>query len=107
MTENYIVENIGDFLWESFCNPDSVGVRLEDVLDGAALAGLQLTDEQKESVLAHAKGPDDWTSDDENVRDLIADATDCENYEKMFAWLAFVVGDIAAAQLVEDWKEED
>lgn len=106
MDKDYITENIGEFLWDGFTNPQSVGVRLEDVLDGAALVGLKLTDEQKSSVLAHSEAPDDWTEDDENVRDLIADATDSKDFDKMYKWLEYVVGDIAATELVEDWKEE-
>lgn len=105
--QDYITFKIGGFLWDGFCNPESVGVRLEDVLDGAALAGLQLTDKQKSSVLAHAKSPDDWTKEDENVRDLIASATDMQDFDKMYKWLEYAAGDQVAAGLIEDWKEED
>lgn len=83
-----------------------VGVNLFNLLDGAALVGVDLTDEQKNSVLAHVNEIDGWTSTDEEVRDLIAAATDCMDYKKMYAWLAFVVGDTTAAGLVKGWEEE-
>ena len=76
------------------------------LLDGASIVGVDLTEEQKESVLSHMDDVDLWTSDDEKVRDLIAAATDMQDYEKMFAWLAFVVGDTTAAWLVKEWVDE-
>lgn len=108
MTEfkEYATREIGSFIWDGFCDPAGVGVRLVDVLDGAALVGVDLTDAQKTSVLAHIDEPDEWNDDDESTRDAIADATDLQDYTKMHAWLAFVVGDQTAAGLVREWEEE-
>lgn len=104
--KNYVTKEIGDFLWDGFTDPASVGVNLFNLLDGAALVGVDLTDEQKNSVLAHVNEIDGWTSTDEEVRDLIAAATDMQDYEKMFDWLSFVVGDTTAAGLVKGWAVE-
>lgn len=104
--KSYVTREIGNFLWDGFTDPASVGVNLFNLLDGAALVGVDLTDEQKNSVLAHVNEIDGWTSTDEEVRDLIAAATDCMDYKKMYAWLAFVVGDTTAAGLVKGWEEE-
>lgn len=104
--KNYVTKEIGSFLWDGFCDPAGVGVNLFSLLDGAALVGVDLTDEQKNGVLAHVDAIDGWTSDDEAVRDLIAAATDNEDYEKMLAWFAFVVGDTTAAAMVKEWEEE-
>lgn len=30
----------------------------------------------------------------------------CMDYKKMYAWLAFVVGDTTAGDLVKEWEEE-
>lgn len=106
MFETYITSKIGEFIWDGFTDPAGVGVRLVDILDGARLVGVDLTDAQKDSVLAHIDEPDKWDESDENVRDLIADATDNANYNQMFAWLAFVVGNQTAAGLVREWEEE-
>lgn len=104
--ESYIVREIGEFIWDGFCDPAGVGVNLFNILGGAALVGVDLTEEQKNGVLAHADEIDGWASDDEEVGDAIADATDNADYDKMFAWLAFVVGDSTAAGLVREWEEE-
>lgn len=104
--ESYVTREIGEFIWDGFCDPAGVGVNMFDILDGAALVGVDLTDEQKNSVLNHSNDYGEWTSNDEEIRDQIAAATDCEDYEKMFDWLAFVVGDTTAAALVKEWKEE-
>lgn len=104
--KSYVTREIGDFLWDGFTDPAGVGVNVFDILDGAALVGVDLTDEQKNSVLAHVSEIDGWTSADEEVRDLIAAATDCVDYEKMFDWLSFVVGDTTAGDLVKEWEEE-
>lgn len=104
--KNYVTREIGSFLWGGFTDPAGVGVNLFSLLDGASLVGVDLTDEQKNGVLAHVTEIDGWTSTDEEVRDLIAAATDCEDYEKMFDWLAFVVGDTTAAGLVKEWEDE-
>ena len=99
-----VVNEIGEFIWDGFCDPAAVGVNIFNVLDGADLVGVHLTDEQKNSVLNHVNIFGEWTSDDETVRDAIAAATDCKDYEKMVSWLAFIVGDTTAEQLVNDWK---
>lgn len=104
--ESYVTREIGAFIWDGFTDPAGVGVNMFDILDGAALVGVDLTDEQKNSVLIHANDFGEWASDDEEVRNAIAAATDCVDYEKMYAWLAFVVGDTTAAALVKEWKEE-
>lgn len=104
--ESYVTREIGSFIWDGFTDPAGVGVDAADILDGAALVGLDLTDKQKSSVLSHMDDIDLWTSDDEEVRDLIAAATDMQDYEKMFDWLAFVVGDNTAVDLVKEWEEE-
>lgn len=96
MFESYVCREIGNFIWDGFTNPAAVGVRLQDILDGAALVGVDLTDKQKNSVLAHIDEPDKWNDDDEDTRDTIADATDSKDYAKMHAWLVFIVGDTTA-----------
>lgn len=35
---------------------------------------------------------------------MIADATDCSDGEKLYQWLAWVVGDQTADDMLEDWK---
>lgn len=99
-----LVDEIGEFIWDGFTDPAGVGVNLFDVLEGASLVGVKLTDEQKNGVLNHVNDFGEWTSYDEEVRDLIAKATDCKDFEKMFSWLAFIVGGTTAEHLVNDWK---
>lgn len=101
-----VVNEIGEFIWDGFCDPAAVGVNMFDILDGATIVGCNLTDEQKDSVLNHVNIFGEWTCDDETVRDAIAAATDCKDYEKMFSWLAFIVGDTTAEQLVNEWKKQ-
>lgn len=105
--DSNVTREIGNFIWNGFTDPDGVGVDLADVLDGAALAGVVLTDVQKESVIRHMDDVDSWTPEDEAVRDLIADATDSANYEQLLAWLAFVVGDDAADAMIREWEDEE
>lgn len=105
-TKKYVTREIGAFIWDGFTDPAGVGVNMFDILDGASIVGVKLTDTQKDSVLNHSNDYGEWTSNDEELRDQIAVATDGEDYEKMFAWLAFVVGDTTAAALVKEWKEE-
>lgn len=103
-----LAREIGRFLWEGFCDPDGVGVSMRDVLDGAALVGVNLTDEQKESVIRHMNDFDAevYTSEEEEVRDQIAAATDNATYEQLFSWLEFVVGDIMSEIMVREWRGE-
>lgn len=104
--KNYVTKEIGAFIWDGFTDPAGVGVNMFDILEGASIVGVKLTDTQKDSVLIHANDFGEWTSTDEEVRDLIAAATDNEDYEKMFDWLTFIVGDTTAAGLVKEWKDE-
>ena len=104
--EAYVTREIGEFIWDGFADPAGVGVNMFDILSGAALVGVNLTNEQKDGILSHVSDFGEWSSDDEEVRDAIAAATDCVDYEKMFNWLAFVVGDITAASLVKEWQDE-
>lgn len=104
--KSYVTREIGNFVWDGFTDPAGVGVNVFDILDGAALVGVDLTEAQKEGVLNHVNNFGEWTSDDDEVRDLIADATDLQDYEKMYAWLALVVGDTTAADLVKGWQDE-
>lgn len=101
----YLKGAMSKFIWDAFCDPDGVGVNIADVLDGAALAGVVLTDDQKEGVIRHMGDVDSWTAGDEAVRDKIADATDNATYEQLFDWLAFVVGDDAAKMMEKEWRE--
>lgn len=90
------IEGMQDFIWGSFTDYVGSGVALEDVLTGAKFAGVKLTKKQIESVISHESAPDEWTEADEEVRDLIADATaDCEDGDKLFKWLEWIVGDEA------------
>ena len=38
--KSYVTREIGNFLWDGFTDPASVGVNIFNLLDGAALAGL-------------------------------------------------------------------
>lgn len=91
-----------NFIWSSFTDSVSAGVALEDVLTGAQFVGVKLTEEQIQSVIDHEVAPDEWTGEDEEVRDLIAEATDCEDGNKLFKWLEWIVGD-EAFELVEEF----
>ena len=102
--EGYVTREIGEFIWDGFTDAEGVGVSLEDILTGAHFVGVELTDDQIDSVIDHYTKPDKWGDEDEKIRDLIAAATDCEDYESMFAWLAFIVGDTTAEDLVKEWK---
>ena len=88
--ESYVTREIGEFIWDGFCDPVAVGVNIFKIFDGASLVGVDLTDTQKNSVLSHASNFGEWTSNDEGIRNAIAFATDCVDNEKMFAWLAFI-----------------
>lgn len=84
------------FIWNSFTDSVGSGVALEDVLTGAKFVGVKLSEKQMQSVIDHEANPDEWTDADEEVRDLIADATaDCEDGDKLFKWLEWIVGDEA------------
>lgn len=104
--EAYVTSKIGEFIWDGFTDPAGVGVNMVDVLDGAAVAGVDLTDTQKDSVLKHFENIDEWTSEDEEVRDAIDFATDHATYEQLFDWLTDIVGDATAMELVKNWQDE-
>lgn len=101
----YLKGAMSKFIWDAFCDPDGVGVNIADVLDGAALAGLVLTDDQKEGVIRHMGDVDSWTAGDEAVRDKIADATDQAAGFQLYAWLAYVVGEITAKAMIKEWGD--
>ena len=89
-------------LWNEFCAPEVNGVKIEAVLDGAnEIMGAGLTEQQIQSVIDHYNAPDEWTEQDEEVRDLIADLTDSEDGNKLLAWYAFTSGDQAAQEFLE------
>lgn len=96
------IEGMQDFIWDSFTDSVSSGVVLEDVLTGAQFVGINFTEEQIQSVIDHEEDPDEWTDADEEVRDLIAEATDCEDGNKLFKWLEWIVGD-DAFELIEEF----
>ena len=96
------IKGMQNFIWDGFTDSVSVGVDLEDVLTGARFCGVNLTNEQVQSVIAHNVAPDEWNKEDEKVRDLIAVASDCEDGEKLFKWLEWIVGD-EAYSLVEEF----
>jgi hypothetical protein len=104
--KDYVTREIGNFIWDGFTDPAGVGVNMFNILDGASLVGVNLTDAQKDSVLNHSNAFGEWSSNDEEIRDAIANATDTQNYKKMYAWLEIVVGDNTAAGLVKEWEEE-
>ena len=104
--EAYVTREIGEFLWDGFTDPAGVGVKLEDILDGAAVAGVMLTPAQKDNVLSHSNNYGEWTSEDEEVRDAIAFATDHATYKQLFDWLTDIVGDTTASALVKERELE-
>lgn len=104
--EAYVTREIGEFIWDGFTDPAGVGVNIFDILNGAALVGVNLTKEQKDGILSHVNNFGEWSSDDEEVRDAIATATDSVDYEKMFDWLVFIVDDSTASALVKEWELE-
>lgn len=101
---DYVKDTMSKFIWDGFTDPDGVGVSLAAILDGAALAGVVLTDDQKDSVIRHMGDVDSWTAGDEAVRDLIADATDQAAGFQLYAWLAYVVGEVMAKAMIKEWR---
>lgn len=93
-------------LWNEFCDPEENGVRIEDVLNGAnKIMGAGLTEEQIQSVLDHYNAPDEWTDEDEQVRDMIADLTDSEDGNKLLVWYMYTSGDQAAQEFLDQYKD--
>lgn len=101
----YTIKEMQNFLWDAFSDADATGVNIEDVLTGAKFVGVKLTDDQVKSVVDHYYNTEAWTDNDEEIRDQIADATDSENADGLYQWLAWVVGDQTAADMVENWEE--
>lgn len=105
MNKEKEIVKIQSFLWDAFCNADSVGVNINDLL---TWPGLHLTSDQVEGVEAHyydIDGMDKWDENDETVRDIVATATDCENFDRLYCWLIWSVGDQTAFDLVKNWAE--
>lgn len=93
-------------LWGEFCDPEGSGVKMEDVLIGAVdVMGADLTASEIQSVVDHYNAPDEWTEQDEEVRDVISDLTDSENVYMLLAWYIYTSGDQAAQQLVNKYKD--
>lgn len=99
--KEYVTREIGSFLWDAFTDADAVGVELDSLL---TWPGLRLTQYQIFCIESHYDRPEEWTDQDEAVTDKIADATDSEEFESLYSWLAWAVGDQTAAELVEDWE---
>lgn len=94
------------FLWDAFSDADAVGVKLDDLLSWPGLATYYgLTQKQIDSVEAHYYAPEKWTKQDEEARDKVAAATDSEDFEALYSWLVWAVGDQTAEGLVEDWEQ--
>lgn len=110
--ESYITREAGNYLWDAFCDPAGLGVNVAALLKGAAAVGLQLTDEEIDSILSHGgkfgewNEFQNWPAEDEIVRQEIADATDLKDFKAMLTWLTAVVGEEEAAGLVKEWQEE-
>ena len=99
-----VVNEIGEFIWDGFCDPAAVGVSLNDLL---TWPGLHLTNDQVISAEYRFYDPEAWSEDNEAVRDIVAAATDCEDFDSLYCWLIWTVGDQTAADLVENWRNED
>lgn len=102
MTTN-VTRKMQSFLWDSFVGARVVGTRLDDLLSWPELG---LTEGQISSVEKHYYKPDEWTEEDEKVRDIVATATDNENSLYLYHWLAWAVGDEIASYLVAGWENE-
>lgn len=98
------IKKMQAFLWDAFTDSDAVGVSLDDLL---TWPGLRLAEGQISSVEAHYYKPEEWSEEDEQARDKVAKATDSEDFEALYSWLAWAVGDQTAADLVEDWENEE
>lgn len=96
------VKETQKFLWDAFTDADAVGVSLNDLL---TWPGLHLAQGQISSVEAHYYKPEEWSKEDEQARNIIAGATDSEDFNRLYSWLIWAVGDQTAANLVEDWEQ--
>ena len=97
------VKEAQHFLWDAFADADAVGVSLDNLL---TWPGLRLTQGQINSVEKHYNQPEKWSKEDETVRDIIAAATDSNDFMRLYSWLAWAVGDQTAAKKVEEWEED-
>lgn len=102
---NKTIKAMQDGIWDEFTDPDAAGVKMEDILTGARdIMGVKLTDAQIQSVVEHYNYADDWTDQDEKVRDMIADATDSEDGDKLFNWMVWIDGDQAADGFIDYYE---
>lgn len=102
---NDTIKAMQDGIWGEFTDPDAAGVKMEDILTGARdIMGVQLTDAQIQSVVEHYNYADDWTDQDEKVRDMIANATDSEDGDKLFNWMVWIDGDQAADGFIDYYE---
>lgn len=102
---NKTIKAMQDGIWDEFTDPDAAGVKKEDILTVARdIMGVKLTDDQIQSVVEHYNYADDWTEQDEKVRDMIADATDSEDGDKLFSWMAWIDGDQAADGFIDYYE---
>lgn len=93
-------------LWNEFCDPEENGVNMEDVLNGAVdVMGARLTEQEIQSVVDHYNDQENWTDEDEEVRDLIADLTDSEDGNKLLVWYTYTSGDQAAQAFLDQYKD--
>lgn len=97
------IKKMQAFLWDAFTDADAVGVSLDDLL---TWPGLHLTQSQIKSIEAHYYKPEEWAKKDEEVRDIVAAATDSTDFNRLYSWLIWAVGDQTAAELVEEWEAE-
>lgn len=95
-------------LWNEFCAPEENGVEMEDVLRGAVdVMNADITEEQIQSVLDHYKDPDEWAEEDEEVRDMISDLTDSEDWGKLLDWYTYTSGDSAADLFLDQYEDTE
>lgn len=102
MTTN-VTRKMQSFLWDAFTDADAVGVSLDGLL---TWPGLHLSQGQIISVEKHYYKPEEWAKKDEEARDIIAAATDSTDFNRLYSWLIWAVGDQTAAGLVEEWEAE-
>ena len=102
MTKEKELQKIQSFLWDAFCDPDATGVYLNDLL---TWPGLHLTSDQVTSAEYHFYDPEAWDEGNEAVRDVVANNTDCEDFNRLYCWLIWAVGDRTAFDLVKSWAE--
>lgn len=102
--KEFVLEKMQTFLWNAFCDADGVGVNLDTFL---SWTGLHLTSQEIESVTMHYYGEGEWSKNDEKISGIVADTTECEDFDWLYDWLVWSVGDKTAAELMENWANED